>query len=171
MTAWRLNVGDEDAVGAVFLDRAGGQAQRASEFGGGDQPGLAHLDHGKQPFGGLPAALRYRRHLRHVRNLRTLRESAHHVAVTERVYAVHTTRPDDIGAVEIVFGDEQQARAYAADRSRDYRVVAASVTEFRVGELGTRQSVAWFRDGMLQDERGLRPGPLYPAEPWAKPSG
>jgi hypothetical protein len=33
---------------------------------------------------------------------------------TDRVYAVHTTRPDEVGAVEIVFEDERQARDYAA---------------------------------------------------------
>ena len=87
--------------------------------------------------------------------------------VSERVYAVHSTRPDEIGAVEIVFRDEQQARAYAADRSRDHRVVAASVTEFVVGQLGTRHPVAWYRDGQLQEDRARRPGPLYPAEPWS----
>ena len=86
--------------------------------------------------------------------------------VSERVYAVHTTRPDDVGAVEIVFPTESEARSYAADRSRDYRVLAVAVTEFVVGKLGTRQAVAWFRDGVLQDERARRPGALYPAEPW-----
>ena len=63
--------------------------------------------------------------------------------------------------------DEQQARAYAADRSRDHRVVAASVTEFVVGQLGTRHPVAWYRDGQLQEDRARRTGPLYPAEPWS----
>lgn len=84
----------------------------------------------------------------------------------DHVYAVHATRPDDIGAVEIVFLDEQEARAYAVDRSRDHRVLAASVTEYVVSQLGSRSPVAWYRDGVLQDERKPRPGSLYPVEPW-----
>lgn len=88
--------------------------------------------------------------------------------MSERVYAVHCTRPDDaIGAVEIVFSDEQEARSYAVDRSRDFRVVAVSVTSFRLGQLGTREPLCWFKDGVLQeDPRAKRPGSLYPAEPW-----
>jgi hypothetical protein len=87
--------------------------------------------------------------------------------VSESVFAVHCTRPDDVGAVEVVYVDEQQARAYAVDRSRDHRVIAVSVTEFRVAEFGSRSPVAWYRDGELQDERKPRPGSLYPVEPWA----
>lgn len=49
---------------------------------------------------------------------------------------VHATRPDDTGAVEIVFGTEREAIAYAKDRSTDWRVLAASVTRFTIGELG-----------------------------------
>lgn len=84
----------------------------------------------------------------------------------ERVYAVHATRPDDLGAVEIVFRDEGDARIYACDRSRDLRVLAVSVTEFVVGQLGRRHPVAWYRDGELQEQRAARPGRTYPAEPW-----
>ena len=43
------------------------------------------------------------------------------------VYAVHSTRPDDVGAVEIVFIDEREARRYAQNRSQDWRVSATSV--------------------------------------------
>ncbi len=91
----------------------------------------------------------------------------------ERIYAVHMTRPDDVGAVEIVFVTEQEARHYAADRSRDFHVLATSVTGFVIGELGTRQSVAWFIDGVEQPPRGVRPGRLYPTDgrhgPTARP--
>jgi hypothetical protein len=62
---------------------------------------------------------------------------------TDRVYAVHTTRPDEVGAVEIVFEDEYQARDYARSRSADHRVLAVSVTSYVLGELGTRHPVAW----------------------------
>lgn len=79
------------------------------------------------------------------------------------VYSVHTTRPDDIGAVEIVFTGEREARAYAADRSCDFRVLAVSVTRFVVGELGTRHPVAWYVAGIEQPPRTARPGPMYPA--------
>jgi hypothetical protein len=84
--------------------------------------------------------------------------------VSDNVYAVHTTRPDDVGAVEIVFTCEREARAYAKDRSTDWRVIAASVTRFVVGELGTRHPVAWFVNGIEQPRRANRPGRLYPTD-------
>jgi hypothetical protein len=59
--------------------------------------------------------------------------------MTQAVFTVHTMRPDDIGAVEIVFTTEREARAYAADRSKDWRVLAASITRFTIGELVPRQ--------------------------------
>ena len=83
------------------------------------------------------------------------------------VFTVHTVKPDDVGAVEVVYLDEQLARAYAVSRSTDFRVLAVSVTEFTVGQLGTRSPVAFYRDGVLQDERAQRPGSLYPVEPWS----
>jgi hypothetical protein len=55
--------------------------------------------------------------------------------VREAIYSVHTTRPDDIGAVEIVFRTEREAIAYAMDRSTDWRIVATAVTRFTIGEL------------------------------------
>jgi len=78
------------------------------------------------------------------------------------VYSVHATRPNDVGAVEIVFTTEGEARAYAADRSTDWCVLATSVTRFTIGELGTRQSVTWYVDGVEQPSREARPGRLYP---------
>ena len=80
------------------------------------------------------------------------------------MFTVHVTRPDDVGAVEIVFLTERDARAFAEDRSRDFRILAASVTRFVVGELGTRHSVAWYTDGVEQPHRGARPGRLYPTD-------
>jgi hypothetical protein len=82
--------------------------------------------------------------------------------VRDEVYSVHTTRPDDIGAVEIVFRTEREAVAYAMDRSTDWRVLAASVTRFTIGELGTRHPVAWFVKGKEQPHRDARPGRFYP---------
>jgi hypothetical protein len=84
--------------------------------------------------------------------------------VREEIYSVHTTRPDDLGAVEIVFTNEREARAYAKDRSTDLRILAASVTRFVVGQLGTRHPVAWFVDGNEQPHRAARPGKLYPTD-------
>jgi hypothetical protein len=84
--------------------------------------------------------------------------------VTEAVFTVHTMRPDDMGAVEIVFTAEREACAYAADRSTDWRVLAASVTRFTIGELGTRHPVAWFVDGKEQPQRAPRPGRFYPTD-------
>ena len=82
----------------------------------------------------------------------------------EWIYAIHTTRPDDVGAVEIVFRSEHEALSYAADRSRDFRVLSASVTRYLLGKLGTRHPVAWFVDGAAQPHRAERPGKLYPTD-------
>jgi hypothetical protein len=82
--------------------------------------------------------------------------------VRDDVYSVHTARPDDIGAVEIVFRTEREAIAYAIDRSTDWRILAASVTRFTIGELGTRHPVAWFVEGKEQPPRGARPGRFDP---------
>jgi hypothetical protein len=84
--------------------------------------------------------------------------------VIDAVYSVHTTKPDDIGAVEIVFTTEREACAYAKDRSTDWRVLAVSVTRFRIGELGTRHPVAWYVDGVEQPQRKARPGAFYPTD-------
>lgn len=80
------------------------------------------------------------------------------------IFTVHTVRPNDIGAVEVVFVDEQQARSYAQDRSKDFRILAASVSRFAVGLLGTRTAVVWYAEGVEQPPRAPRPGRLYPAE-------
>lgn len=70
--------------------------------------------------------------------------------MSDTVYSVHATKPDNVGAVEIVFRSEGEARTYAQSRSRDDHVLSTSVTSFHVGRLGTRRSVAWFVDGVEQ---------------------
>ncbi len=82
----------------------------------------------------------------------------------DHVYSVHATGPDDLGAVEIVFTDECEAVAYARGRSTDWRVLAASVTRFTIGELGTRHPIAWYVDGAEQPPRAARPGRFYPTD-------
>jgi hypothetical protein len=82
--------------------------------------------------------------------------------MTTTVYSVHTTKPGDTGAVEILFTSEHEACAYAKDRSTDWRVLAVAVTRFTVGELGTRHPVAWYIDGFEQAHRTARPGAFYP---------
>lgn len=82
----------------------------------------------------------------------------------EWIFAVHTTRPDDVGAVEILFRSEREARAFAADRSTDFRVLASSVTRFLIGALGTRHPVAWYVGGKEQPARAVRPGRFYPGD-------
>ena len=84
--------------------------------------------------------------------------------MTNAVFTVHTMRPDDVGAVEIVFTSELEARAYARDRSTDFRVLAASVTRFTIGSLGTSHPVAWFIEGREQPQRAPRPGNFYPTD-------
>lgn len=71
----------------------------------------------------------------------------------EPVFTVHVTRPGEVGAVEIIFRSERDARAYARDRSRDFRITSASVTRFVLTELGNRHPVAWYRDGEEQPPR------------------
>jgi hypothetical protein len=78
------------------------------------------------------------------------------------VFSVHTARPGEVGAVEIVFTREQEARAYARDRSTDWRITSASVTRFTVGELGTRSPVGWYVDGVEQRANWDRQ--LYPTD-------
>jgi hypothetical protein len=78
------------------------------------------------------------------------------------VYSVHTARPGEIGAVEIAFTSEQEARAYARDRSKDWRITSASVTWSTVGELGTRSPVGWYVHGVEQREHWNRQ--LYPTD-------
>lgn len=82
--------------------------------------------------------------------------------MSEIVYSVHATKPDEVGGIEVVFATEHEARAYASSRSTDDRVLSTSVTSFRVGMLGTRKSVAWFIDGAEQPRSFTRR--LYPAD-------
>lgn len=84
--------------------------------------------------------------------------------MTRYAFTVHTVRPNDLGAVEIVFMTEDEARAYASDRSTDFRVLATSITRFTVGQLGTRRPLAWFVKGTEQPHRDPRPGSTYPAD-------
>lgn len=83
--------------------------------------------------------------------------------MTDAVFSVHTARPDDVGAVEIVFSTEREARSFAESRSRDHRVLSASVTRFLIGELGTRHPVAYYVDGIEKPQRFNRPQ-LYPTD-------
>lgn len=82
--------------------------------------------------------------------------------MSQSVYTVHVAKPDEIGGIEIVFMTEREARTYAKDRSRDFRVLSASVTQFVVGELGTRHPVAWYVAGTEQPQRFDRQ--LYPTD-------
>ena len=84
---------------------------------------------------------------------------------TEPVFTVHVTRPDQVGAVEVIFRCEREACTYARDRSRDFRVTSASVTRFVLTEFGTRHPVAWFRNGEEQPHRFHGPErQFYPAD-------
>jgi hypothetical protein len=83
------------------------------------------------------------------------------------VYSVHTSRPGEVGAVEIVFTSEEEARAYARDRSTDWRVTSASVTRFTLAQLGTRSPVAWYVEGVEQRAHWDRQ--LYPTDGTAPP--
>jgi len=82
--------------------------------------------------------------------------------VSDVVYSVHATKPDEVGGIEVIFASEREAREYARSRSTDDRVLSTSVTSFRVGRLGTRSAVAWFIDGTEQPRSFVRR--LYPAD-------
>lgn len=88
--------------------------------------------------------------------------------MTDVVFSVHTAIPDDVGAVEIVFLTESEARSFAASRSRDHLVLSASVTRFLIGQLGTRHPVAYYVNGIEKPQRFNRPQ-LYPTDGWAHP--
>lgn len=70
----------------------------------------------------------------------------------QRVYAVHTTLVDNVGAMSAVYDSEAGARMYAQERSTDYGVLCAAVTSFVLNELGTRTPVGWYREGVLETE-------------------
>ncbi|MGD9527014.1 hypothetical protein [Pseudonocardia sp.] len=79
------------------------------------------------------------------------------------VYAIHTTRPNDaVGAVEIIYADEREAREYAESRSTDHTVVSASVTRYVVGQLGARTPLALYLDGRAHPRPDRHTGRLYP---------
>ena len=84
--------------------------------------------------------------------------------VSQFVYAIHTVRPNDaVGAVEVIYTDEQDARSYAASRSTDYTISSASVTRYAVGQLGDRTPLALYVDGQ-ERLRDRWDGPrLYPS--------
>lgn len=69
------------------------------------------------------------------------------------VFFVHTSRPDGIGAIEVVFDNQRAAEEFAVDRSKDQGVLSASVTRYFVGELGNRRPISWFVDGVEQPRR------------------
>jgi len=81
------------------------------------------------------------------------------------VYAVHATKPDDGGVVEVIWQSERQARRYAAERSTDFRVLATAVTRYQLDVLGARTFIAWYIEGVEQPISEIRPGRLYPAAP------
>ncbi len=78
------------------------------------------------------------------------------------VFSVHVTKPDEVGAVEVIFTTEDEARAFAESRSQDSYVQSASVTRFVVDGLGTRHPAAWYVGGVEQPPRFTRQ--LYPTD-------
>lgn len=81
------------------------------------------------------------------------------------VYTVHSARAEEVGVVEVIFGSLPDATRYAKSRSNDPGILASSVCEFLVGQLGARSTRAWFVQGVEQPPRGTRPGRMYPAAP------
>ena len=71
--------------------------------------------------------------------------------------------------MEIIFLDESDARSYARDGSRDWRVLSASVTSYVVGQLGTRHPLVAYRDGGEINPRSLQQ--MYPTDLPPGPAG
>lgn len=82
--------------------------------------------------------------------------------MSDVVFTVHANRPDDTGGVEIIYDTEGEARAFAESRSRDQRVLSASVTRFDLGRFGSRLPIAFYVDGSERAQRFNRPQ-LYPS--------
>ena len=65
-----------------------------------------------------------------------------------RVYGTHVTIADShVGHIDAIWSDEASAREHARTESTFPSVLRASVTEFTLGELGTRRPVVWYRHG------------------------
>jgi hypothetical protein len=67
------------------------------------------------------------------------------------VFAIHVVLVDEVRATQAIFTDEGQALGYAAQVSNDDEVLAAAVTRFVVGELGSRRNVGMFVRGRRQE--------------------
>ena len=75
-----------------------------------------------------------------------------------RVYGTHVTMQDSyVGHIDAIWPTEAEARQHAQAQSTFPGVLRASVTEFTMGELGTRRPVVWYRHG-IPDSNG-RPFP------------
>ena len=75
----------------------------------------------------------------------------------ERVYAVHATRPEEVGSVEVIFqrrADGPRLRDQPLHRPPRRRRVRHRVRDRRAGQ---PPPVAWYRDGQLQDQRAPAP--------------
>lgn len=92
------------------------------------------------------------------------------------IYTVHTMKPDEIGAVEIVFTDERDARAFTQNRSTDLRVISASVTQSGVriedisrlvGHSGTAVTEKVYRHELhaVLDDGAIVMDDLFPTPP------
>ena len=66
------------------------------------------------------------------------------------VYAVHTTRADEVRPTEAIYSDEATACAHAAEMSTDHGIVAASVVRFALDRHGDRRNIAMFVGGQRQ---------------------
>ena len=83
----------------------------------------------------------------------------------ELVYAVHATRPEDVGSVEVIF---ETNRPHGATRVTARRTIECLGFGDVVRPRTVRQpsSVGLVQGRSCSRRAGQRPGSLYPAEPW-----
>ena len=72
------------------------------------------------------------------------------MATSKVVYGVHSIRPDEISATELVCTSPEAAEDYARKLSTDPGVLAGAVTRFVLDTAGQRTAVALYVDGTRQ---------------------
>ncbi|WP_156994249.1 hypothetical protein [Pseudonocardia acaciae] len=86
--------------------------------------------------------------------------------VSMHVYAVHTVRPREIRATEVIWTAAGDAESYAQALSTDPGVIAGAVTRFVLNSPGERKPVALFVHGMRQQVPHLSDDRRIAANGW-----
>lgn len=84
------------------------------------------------------------------------------------VFGVHSVRPDEIYATEVIWTSQEPAEVYAKDLSTDPGVLAGAVTRFVVNSPGERKPVALYVAGQRQGVPHLSDDRKVAANGWLK---